>query len=84
MTDDAGRVLAVDLGGTNIRVALVDTSGGTAGFVVAPTDAAKGPSAVVSRMLLMIRESLRKLRWMLRRSSEWVLGLRVRLIGFLE
>ena len=60
MTDDAGRVLAVDLGGTNIRVALVDTSGGTAGFVVAPTDAAKGPSAVVSRMLLMIRESLAK------------------------
>ena len=45
MTDDAGRVLAVDLVGTNIRVALVDTSGGTAGFVVAPTDAAKGPAS---------------------------------------
>jgi glucokinase len=58
MTDDAGRVIAVDLGGTNIRVALVDTSGTTTGFVVAPTDAAKGPAAVVSRMLLMIRDSL--------------------------
>ena len=58
MTDDAGRVIAVDLGGTNIRVALVDTSGATTGFVVAPTDAAKGPAAVISRMLLMIRDSL--------------------------
>ena len=58
MTGDAGRVIAVDLGGTNIRVALVDTNGGTTGFVATPTGAAEGPGAVVSRILLMIRDSL--------------------------
>ena len=53
-------VVAVDLGGTSIRVAVVDGSGTTTGFVVCPTDAAKGPDTVVSRILLMIRDSLQE------------------------
>lgn len=56
--DETGMVAAVDLGGTNIRVAVVDGMGALRGFVVAPTDAACGPDAVIDRILSMIRDSL--------------------------
>ncbi len=44
------RALAVDLGGTELRAALVDEAGGVAGFVAAATDSGGGPEAVVAQI----------------------------------
>lgn len=56
--EDVGVVAGVDLGGTNLRVAVADRSGSTAGFVTSPTEAASGPEAVIDRIVSMVRRSL--------------------------
>jgi glucokinase len=57
MTDDPDRrVLAVDLGGTNIRAAVVDRDGTLTHRRGIPTDAAAGPDAVLDRMAELLRE----------------------------
>lgn len=50
------KVIAVDLGGTHIRVALVDTQGQLIERETTPTMAQQGPEAVVSRMVAQINE----------------------------
>jgi glucokinase len=50
------RVIAIDLGGTNIRGALVDSSGEVLERAAARTDAAEGPSAVIERIAAVIHE----------------------------
>lgn len=49
-------VIAVDLGGTQLRVALVSANGKLVAHARTPTEVAQGPAAVVARMLGLIRE----------------------------
>ena len=49
------RVLAVDLGGTNLRVAAVDVDGTLSHRQHAPTDAHLGPDSVLTRMAALIQ-----------------------------
>lgn len=49
------RVLAVDLGGTNLRVAVVGTDGSLSYRQQAPTDAELGPESVLERMAGLIQ-----------------------------
>mgnify|MGYP001263959547 CR=1 FL=1 len=59
MSDEDSRVVAgVDLGGTNLRVAVADQSGSTAGFLTCPTEAFAGPDVIIDRIVSMIRQSL--------------------------
>lgn len=51
-------VLAVDLGGTQIRVALCDLQGQVLRRVARPTQAAEGPDAVIQRLVDAISETL--------------------------
>ena len=46
--------LAIDLGGTDLRAALVEASGRVAAFASTPTDAAGGPDAVIDQMLALL------------------------------
>jgi glucokinase len=50
------RVLAVDLGGTNIRVAVVSADGKLTHRRGVPTGAAEGPDAVLERIVNLVRE----------------------------
>ena len=50
------RVLAVDLGGTNLRVAVVSADGGLTHRRVVPSQAAEGPEAVANRMAALLEE----------------------------
>ena len=56
--EDVRVVAGVDLGGTNIRVAVVDQWGSTAGFVTCSTEPSSGPESVIGRIVSMIRRSL--------------------------
>ena len=56
--EDVRVVAGVDLGGTNLRVAVVDQWGSTAGFVTCPTEPSSGPESVIGRIVSMIRRSL--------------------------
>ena len=51
-------VAAVDLGGTNVRAAVVDARGALAGFVSNPTEADRGPAHVIRRVLHTLDASL--------------------------
>lgn len=48
------RVLAVDLGGTNLRVAVVGADGSLTDRQHAPTDADQGPDSVLARMAALV------------------------------
>lgn len=50
----AEQVIAVDLGGTNIRGALVDREGAVIRRAALPTDADEGPAAVIERIVQVI------------------------------
>jgi glucokinase len=56
------RVLGLDLGGTYIKTAVVETSAGTAPEVIytnqGPTDAADGPEAVITRLIRLGGEAI--------------------------
>jgi glucokinase len=57
MADDGDRrVVAVDLGGTNIRVAVVTQNGSLTHRRGIPTGAAEGPDAVLERIVGLVRE----------------------------
>ncbi len=59
MTPDApAPVGAIDLGGTNIRAAVVDAQGGLSGFVTRPTHASGGPDIVIDRIIAALQETL--------------------------
>ncbi len=59
MTPDAPPpVGAIDLGGTNIRAAVVDAQGGLSGFVTRPTHASGGPDSVIDRIIAALHEAL--------------------------
>jgi glucokinase len=49
-------VVAVDVGGTSMKAALVDEHGGIATARTVPTGAAEGPDAVVARLRGLVRE----------------------------
>ena len=49
---------AVDLGGTNLRAAVVDARGGISGFVTYATQASRGPDAVIERIVAALHDSL--------------------------
>ena len=53
---DLSRVLAVDLGGTNLRVAVVSTDGAVTHRRQVPAEAAAGPRAVAARMATLLTE----------------------------
>lgn len=48
--------LAVDLGGTNVRVALVTSSGAIRYHIAQPTRANEGPNAVIDRIVAMVED----------------------------
>lgn len=48
--------LAIDLGGTELRAALVTTEGDVAGFAATPTDARGGPDAVIAQMIGLVEK----------------------------
>lgn len=48
-------VAGVDLGGTNIEAALMDAAGQTCGWVTWPTDADKGPTHVMQRIIDLVQ-----------------------------
>jgi glucokinase len=53
--------IGVDLGGTNLRVAVVDTAvGHVLAYVHGPTQAAEGPLAVIERMEAWIEQAIRE------------------------
>ena len=56
MTQPVQRALAIDLGGTNLRGALIDAGGRILHETHTPTHAGEGPDAVIARMASMIRE----------------------------
>ncbi len=47
--------LAVDLGGTELRAAMVDESGAVLGFQACPTDSRGGPAAVMAQIVGLLR-----------------------------
>jgi len=55
---DSKPVGAVDLGGTSLRAAVVDADGGLSGFVAYTTEAARGPDAVIDRIVAALHDSL--------------------------
>ena len=55
----ASAVLAVDLGGTNMRAALVGAAGTVLARASAPTRAPEGPDAALERFLRLLRRLLR-------------------------
>ncbi len=59
MTDGRGGLVgAVDVGGTSVRAAVVDAAGTIAGFVTRPTQAARGPDAVIAGIADTLRDAL--------------------------
>ncbi|GAG35978.1 unnamed protein product, partial [marine sediment metagenome] len=57
--DMAKKLLGVDLGGTNLRAAVVDEEGKILGSARVETRAAEGPEAVVARMASCAREAVK-------------------------
>lgn len=51
-----GRVVAVDLGGTNVRVAIVSSDGNLSHRHAIPTNAQDGPVRVIERMTQLVNE----------------------------
>ncbi|MFA4836787.1 MAG: ROK family protein [Dehalococcoidia bacterium] len=51
-------VVAVDIGGTNLRVALADSHGKLIGRNAQPTDAQKGPESGMQRLKALIRKTV--------------------------
>lgn len=48
--------LAVDLGGTDLRAAVVEATGRVAAFASTPTDAKGGPDAVIAQMVALLEQ----------------------------
>jgi glucokinase len=48
--------LAVDLGGTEVRAAVIDRDAAMVGFAAAPTDAKGGPAAVIDQIIALSAE----------------------------
>lgn len=48
--------LAIDLGGTELRAAVVEATGRVAAFAATPTDAQGGPDAVIAQMVALLGE----------------------------
>lgn len=48
--------LAIDLGGTELRAAIVTERGEVAGFAATPTDARGGPEAVIAQMIGLVEK----------------------------
>lgn len=57
-SDDSAPVGAVDLGGTSLRAAVVNADGRLSGFVAYATEAARGPDAVIDRIVAALHDSL--------------------------
>lgn len=57
MSDEARPVLALDIGGTKLAVAVVTADGAVHGAIVEPTRREEGPDAVVRRLLDMARRT---------------------------
>jgi glucokinase len=55
-----GLILAADVGGTNIRTALLDTEGKILQSLKRPTLAHKGKEVLISRLVQMFRDTLRE------------------------
>ncbi len=54
-------VLGIDIGGTNVSVGAIPFEGGRPlGFHTEPTDAGRGPKAVVDRVVELVRETIRE------------------------
>ncbi|QIG40044.1 ROK family protein [Microbacterium sp. 4R-513] len=51
-------VLALDIGGTKLAVAMVDERGQTLGLLIEPTDKLRGPDAVIAHLFDMGRRSI--------------------------
>ncbi len=51
MSPDLDLVGAIDLGGTNVRAAIVDSSGQISGYIHRPTEGERGPDAVIDRVV---------------------------------
>lgn len=54
------RALAVDLGGTELRAALVDEAGTVSGFSARATDSRGGPEAVMAQIVEVVAEVMRR------------------------
>jgi glucokinase len=52
------RILGLDIGGTKMAAGVVDAGGGVEGFVVAPTDADRGPRDGLERLFALGRRAL--------------------------
>ncbi len=53
-----GPLLGLDIGGTKIAAGVVDADGAVQGFLVAPTDAARGPEDGLARLFELGRSSI--------------------------
>ncbi|HWU46229.1 MAG TPA: ROK family protein [Humibacter sp.] len=58
MTDQRRPVLALDIGGTKLAVAVVTEDGATHGLVVEPTRRDDGPDSIIRRLFAMGREAI--------------------------
>jgi glucokinase len=55
---DTGLTLGLDIGGTKIAAGVVDAAGGVEGFLVAPTEAVRGPDDGLARLFELGRASV--------------------------
>src|SRR5574337_653144 len=55
-----GSVLALDIGGTKLAAGVVDADGTLRGFVVAPTENARGREDVLARLFALGRRAVRE------------------------
>lgn len=55
-------VLALDIGGTKLAVAVVAPDGGTSGLLIEPTDRGEGPEAVIKRLFDMGHRAIARAR----------------------
>jgi glucokinase len=58
MEDGRNPVLALDIGGTKLAVAVVETDGSTHGLIVEPTRRTEGPDVIIPRLFDMGRRSI--------------------------
>lgn len=52
--------LAIDLGGTQLRAAMVSSAGGILSFAVEPTRAQDGPEAIIAQIFALLEDILRQ------------------------
>lgn len=52
--------LAIDLGGTQLRAAMVSSTGGILSFAVEPTRAQNGPEAIIAQIVALLEEIVRQ------------------------